>query len=88
MREVFFPVRCCSERFFTRCSHQNTALYVSVTTIMIFEDLSDVFAVSHIYGLYVCALLGPWLGSYIQLMHAFDMDTFCKARSGPVSPEV
>ncbi|KIW29278.1 uncharacterized protein PV07_05103 [Cladophialophora immunda] len=35
--------------------------------------------VSHIYGMYVCALLGPWLGCYIQLMHAFDMGIFCQA---------
>lgn len=39
---------------------------------------ADALTVSHIYGLYVCALMGPWLGCYIGLMHSFDMETFCK----------
>ncbi|KAJ5502771.1 hypothetical protein N7463_005645 [Penicillium fimorum] len=33
---------------------------------------------SHIYGLYVCALLGPWLGYYVCLLPAFDLETFCQ----------
>lgn len=35
-------------------------------------------AVSHIYGLYVCTLLGPWLGYYVCLLSAFDLETFCR----------
>ncbi|KAJ5130813.1 uncharacterized protein N7515_006852 [Penicillium bovifimosum] len=33
---------------------------------------------SHIYGLYVCALLGPWLGYYVCLLTSFDLETFCR----------
>ncbi|OQD87458.1 hypothetical protein PENSOL_c077G02615 [Penicillium solitum] len=37
-----------------------------------------IMAVSHIYGLYVCALLGPWLGYYVCLLTSFDLETFCR----------
>ncbi|KAF9890114.1 hypothetical protein FE257_006275 [Aspergillus nanangensis] len=33
---------------------------------------------SHIYGLYVCALMGPWLGYYVCLVPSFDLDTYCR----------
>ncbi|KAL1891322.1 hypothetical protein Sste5346_007782 [Sporothrix stenoceras] len=33
---------------------------------------------SHIYGLYVCALMSPWLGSYVCMVPSFDVETYCR----------
>lgn len=33
---------------------------------------------SHIYGLYVCALMSPWLGSYVCMVPSFDVATYCR----------
>ncbi|CAK7230959.1 hypothetical protein SEUCBS140593_007764 [Sporothrix eucalyptigena] len=33
---------------------------------------------SHIYGLYVCALMAPWLGSYVCMVPSFDVETYCR----------
>ncbi|KAJ5414131.1 NRPS-like protein biosynthetic cluster [Penicillium cosmopolitanum] len=44
------------------------------------ESMREVFfpPLSHIYGLYVCALMGPWLGYYVCMVPQFELDTYCR----------